>query len=435
MFQPRESPITILFKTSDCFNAVYGYVSANIVFIILTVLLGYLIDDTSLATDTAYLCRQFNNVSYVIICDLFLHAICYGIVYPTAVYYVNNSTIRVIGSLAAFASLVLVPIVTALKFNLSFVLTFALTIEQTRIIMKSISFLVECHRILQSQVKMAQFDEKSNNNNNQQGESKIEDGPTVGNFTYFLFAPTLIYRPVYPQTGKRTNWSRVTSNLFQMFVLMVLGLQLVTKKAIPTFSTVGIKAMTVNELWYNIIFAALGGTLSFVGLAYGFLHCWLNAWAEMLHFADRAFYREWWLADSFSSFWSRWNTLIHSWISEYLFKPLVNLTNSAKTAMISSFVASALIHEYITGFSLGFWYPLFAITMLLPVPLILMVNKSSSNLTGAVFIQHCAFLFCFTSMYFLYGLEYFARVNCPPATSSVLDLFIPRSISCFKITH
>ncbi|CAF4515426.1 unnamed protein product, partial [Rotaria magnacalcarata] len=45
---------------------------------------------------------------------------------------------------------------------------------------------------------------------------------------------------------------------------------------------------------------------------YGFLHCWLNAFAEMLRFADREFYSDWWTATSWSSYYRTWNIVIRS---------------------------------------------------------------------------------------------------------------------------
>lgn len=62
---------------------------------------------------------------------------------------------------------------------------------------------------------------------------------------------------------------------------------------------------------------------------YGFLHSWLNMWAEMLQFADRHFYDAWWLSSSYGEYYRKWNAVVHVWLHTYIYNPLnkVNLTN------------------------------------------------------------------------------------------------------------
>jgi sterol O-acyltransferase len=79
--------------------------------------------------------------------------------------------------------------------------------------------------------------------------------------------------------------------------------------------------------------------LSLIDLGfYGFLHCWLNAFAEMLRFADRMFYKvekylvkmiindldiqDWWNSRSFAAYYRTWNVVVHDWLYTYVYKEI-----------------------------------------------------------------------------------------------------------------
>ena len=78
---------------------------------------------------------------------------------------------------------------------------------------------------------------------------------------------------------------------------------------------------------------------------FAILHSWLNAFAEMLRFADRLFYKvrsipycyhasaiqqsrdfivlmmqDWWNSSSFSSYYRTWNVVVHDWLYTYIYK-------------------------------------------------------------------------------------------------------------------
>ena len=48
----------------------------------------------------------------------------------------------------------------------------------------------------------------------------------------------------------------------------------------------------------------------------------LKAWAEMLRFADRQFYLDWWNSTSFGNYYRTWNTLVQDWLYTYIYKDL-----------------------------------------------------------------------------------------------------------------
>ena len=65
----------------------------------------------------------------------------------------------------------------------------------------------------------------------------------------------------------------------------------------------------------NHIIWLLGGYLVF--------HSCLNISGELLYFADRDFYHDWWNSTNFSKFWQNWNLPVHRWFLRHIYKPLL----------------------------------------------------------------------------------------------------------------
>ena len=49
----------------------------------------------------------------------------------------------------------------------------------------------------------------------------------------------------------------------------------------------------------------------------------LNTLGEIIGFADRQFYRDWWNASNIKNFWMTWNIPVHKWCVRHLFKPML----------------------------------------------------------------------------------------------------------------
>jgi diacylglycerol O-acyltransferase-1 len=81
---------------------------------------------------------------------------------------------------------------------------------------------------------------------------------------------------------------------------------------------------------------------------FGF-HLWLNIVAELMCFADRTFYEDWWNSRTLGEYWRLWNKPIHNWIVRHIFIPMKNKSGSTMIAMTTSFLVSALYHEWIIG--------------------------------------------------------------------------------------
>ncbi|CAF4898324.1 unnamed protein product, partial [Rotaria magnacalcarata] len=165
---------------------------------------------------------------------------------------------------------------------------------------------------------------------------------------------------------------------------------------------------------------------------YGFLHCWLNAFAEMLRFADRQFYSDWWTATSWSSYYRTWNIVVHDWLYTYVYRDCHKLLG-VKYRLVSMYAViflSACVHEYIISLTFGYFYPiLFVQFAVLGFISMLILPQRTQNYAFNVFIWASLFVGLGMQMC-LYSIEWYARQNCPRYVNGPLDYFVPRSLFC-----
>lgn len=94
---------------------------------------------------------------------------------------------------------------------------------------------------------------------------------------------------------------------------------------------------------------------------FGFLHSWLNGWAELTRFPDRIFYLDWWNSVEFGTYYRKWNIVVHDWLYYYVYldfsRFFSSLRNSKSIPKIITFIVSAVIHELILIEASGFFYP------------------------------------------------------------------------------
>lgn len=95
---------------------------------------------------------------------------------------------------------------------------------------------------------------------------------------------------------------------------------------------------------------------------FGFLHSWLNLWSEITRFPDRAFYADWWNSCEFGSYYRKWNIVVHDWLYYYIYLDLCRFFPSFKkhraVPQLLTFIISAIIHEVIIYYAIGFFYPI-----------------------------------------------------------------------------
>ena len=96
-------------------------------------------------------------------------------------------------------------------------------------------------------------------------------------------------------------------------------------------------------------------------------HSFLNTMGEILSFADRHFYSDWWNATDIVVFWKTWNLPVHRWAVRHLYKPCLSRGYSPGMASFVVFLVSALLHEYLVSVPLRMLKAYAFIGMLLQV--------------------------------------------------------------------
>ncbi|XP_019502208.1 PREDICTED: sterol O-acyltransferase 1 isoform X2 [Hipposideros armiger] len=165
---------------------------------------------------------------------------------------------------------------------------------------------------------------------------------------------------------------------------------------------------------------------------FAFLHCWLNAFAEMLRFGDRMFYKDWWNSTSYSNYYRTWNVVVHDWLYYYAYKDFLWFFTKRfrSAAMLAVFAVSAVVHEYALAVCLSFFYPvLFVLFMFFGMAFNFIVNDSRKRPIWNVMMWTSLFagngvLLC------LYSQEWYARQHCPLKNPTFLDYIRPRSWTC-----
>ena len=141
------------------------------------------------------------------------------------------------------------------------------------------------------------------------------------------------------------------------------------------------KNLTWTQFCMSVLRLMLPSMLFLILGFFGFLHSWLNCWAELTRFPDRLFYLDWWNAVEFGTFYRKWNIVVHEWLYYYVYLDFSRLVMKGKRsrtyAKLLVFLISALLHELILVEASGFFYPVLFFIFTGPGKLRLMKVSSS----------------------------------------------------------
>ncbi|KAK1896960.1 Sterol O-acyltransferase 1 [Dissostichus eleginoides] len=296
---------------------------------------------------------------------------------------------------------------------------FIVILEQVRLMMKAHSFVRENVPRVLSWAK-----------------EKNSPGPVVpqvSQYLYFLFAPTLIYRDKYPRNPV-IRWGYVASKFLQVLGCLFYAYYVFVRLCIPQFRSSSRQLFDLRAMVLCVFNSILPGVLVlFLGF-FAFLHCWLNAFAEMLCFADRMFYKDWWNSTSFANYYRTWNVVVHDWLYYYVYRDILWMSQKRfrPAAMLFVFTVSAVVHEYILAICFGFFYPvLFCLFMCFGMMFNFILHDRRKGPIWNVIMWTSLFLgqgviLC------LYSQEWYAQQYCPLTEASFLELLKPRSWSCHR---
>ncbi|CAH2224787.1 sterol O-acyltransferase 2 [Pelobates cultripes] len=327
-------------------------------------------------------------------------------------FLLSASVISIFG-ICQFCVLGIFPTYIVLHYKLPPASSLIVTLEQVRFLMKTYSFLRET---VPSVIRK---------------ERNPDQLPKLSSYLYFLFCPTLIYRDSYPRTSY-IRWNYVVKNFAQFLGgLFFMSFTYVTLW-IPVFTNVSKQPLNIRTMVLSVFHATLPGTFILLTSFFAILHCWLNAFAEMLRFADRMFYKDWWNSKSFSNYYRTWNVVIYDWLYYYVYQDILWLCNRRfrTGAMLAVFFTSAIVHEYALTLSLGYFYPvMFCLFAIFGVVFNFFIND---NLTSPLWnVVVWTFLFIGQGIQLcLYCQEWYAQKHCPLTEKTFWGLVTPRSWSC-----
>ncbi|CAF9913553.1 MAG: hypothetical protein HETSPECPRED_001594 [Heterodermia speciosa] len=135
---------------------------------------------------------------------------------------------------------------------------------------------------------------------------------TLRNLSYFWWAPTLVYQPVYPRTDE-IRWTFVAKRLAEGTSLSIFIWLASAQYAAPLLhnSLNKIAIMDVASIIERLMKLS---TVSLVVWLAGFFAVFqsvLNALAEVMRFGDREFYADWWNSPSVGTYWRTWNKPVY----------------------------------------------------------------------------------------------------------------------------
>ncbi|KAK7145350.1 hypothetical protein R3I94_011448 [Phoxinus phoxinus] len=218
---------------------------------------------------------------------------------------------------------------------------------------------------------------------------------------------------------------QILASLFYLYFILV-------RLCIPVFRNNSNQPFSSRSLILMLFHAAFPGMLILMLGFYAFLHCWLNAFAEMLRFADRMFYKDWWNSTSFANYYRTWNIVVHDWLYYYGYRDFIRLSghNLRSMATLCVFAVSALVHEYVFTMGFGFFYPVMFCTFAgIGVVFNFAMNDSRKSPVWNIIMWMCLFIGQGVHVC-LYCLEWYAQIHCPRTGTSFWELVTPRSWTC-----
>ncbi|XP_037658363.1 diacylglycerol O-acyltransferase 1 isoform X2 [Choloepus didactylus] len=196
------------------------------------------------------------------------------------------------------------------------------------------------------------------------------DNLTHRDLYYFLFAPTLCYELNFPRSP-RIRKRFLLRRIFEMLFFTQL------QWMVPTIqnSMKPFKDMDYSRIIERLLKLAVPNHLIWLIFFYWFFHSCLNAVAELMQFADREFYRDWWNSESVTYFWQNWNIPVHKWCNRHFYKPLLRRGISKWVARMGVFLGSAFFHEYLVSIPLRMFRLWAFAGMMAQIPLAWIVSR------------------------------------------------------------
>lgn len=321
---------------------------------------------------------------------------------------------------------------TIYAFELPCACSFIITIEGTRLAMKSHGFVREnIDRCIKRKLELYQLKHKLE-------DIKISEFPALKQFLYFSFCPSFIYKDEYPRNPTR-SWALIFTYLGKCLASIYFVNICFTNFIIPFYSELDYSNISIKQLIYSIFPSACSGSVClFVGIFYGLLHSWNSMFAELMFFGDRNFYSNWWSSKNMAQYYRNWNLVVHEWLHAYIYLDIYKLIGGrfgSLVAQILVFFLSSVFHEYWFAVSLRMFYPAIFILYFVFGGIFYLITQTIKSPRIWNSIMWWNLLFGTGLFVSCYSTEWYARhhMRCPRIfENELIDLFVPRIWTCIK---
>lgn len=222
--------------------------------------------------------------------------------------------------------------------------------------------------------------ESKNDDHDHEQLVQYPDNLHLRDLFYFMWAPTLCYELNFPKT------SRIRKRfLLKRIIEVVIGIQLMLavmqQYMVPSVknSLIPFSNMDITKASERLLKLAIPNHLVWLCFFYIIFHSFMNLMGELLHFADRNFYSDWWNSNNIDTFWRTWNMPVHRWAIRHVYLPCVSMGYSRLSASIFVFFISAFFHEYMVSLPLKTFRIWAFMGMMGQVPLALISKYMEKN--------------------------------------------------------
>jgi len=250
--------------------------------------------------------------------------------------------------------------------------------------------LLRVERVLQAKINKGMNEVEVNVSKN---ELIYPDNLTVSDIYYFWFLPTLCYELNFPRT-RMIRKTFLLNRLLEVFICSNLCICIIQQYVIPSVvqTLVPFSKMEISLIAERVLKLAIPNHLMWLLCFYLGFHALLNISAEILQFADRSFFRDWWNAPNLEVFWKTWNLPVHRWAVRHVYKPMLYCGYSKITSMMVVFSLSALLHEYLFSVPLRMFNAGAFLGMLSQIPLVYVtkvIEKELGSRYGNMTVWAC----------------------------------------------
>ncbi|KAK2584540.1 hypothetical protein KPH14_006909 [Odynerus spinipes] len=342
-FLERDSLLTELFNTDKHVRTIYNIFMVILILLFLNTITYDFMYTGSVHVGMSTIMKSFGKFSSVLYIWLLMTITTLAIYIPFNVwaskrldYPPTSYALRIwdYGWLVSFVLylilFVVMPLKAVLSEGLPCVSSTVVLMEQVRMLMKSYAF------IRSTAPRFLTYKQHS--------EMTQPTMPDFSRYLYFFFAPTLIYRDSYPRT-KSIRWKIALWHYFEVLLVIFYSAFICERFFKAAFMDFGKEPIGYKEVVINILNTSMPGILFFLCGFYLLLHAWMNACAEVMRFADRLFYKDWWTSTSYRTYYRAWNVVVHDWLYTYVYKDIYEILTNQNRFFAASFASPLFLSQ------------------------------------------------------------------------------------------